>query len=176
LEDSLTALIESEIQFHLNLESLRKELEYSYDFSTSRIFKAIDESRLGFINESNLRIFLKKMGHQPLKAELLAILRRFDLNGDSKISYSEFKEAVRSSNPDFLPQKDHLVMVPEKKRLSPGKSSRGGDSPEKKEDNPRQYEFRYDRRRPASADKTSGAALQRRKRAAVFQMNKIDSP
>jgi len=82
LEDSLTSLIESEIQFHLNLEQLRKELEGSYDFSTSRIFKAIDETRLGYINESSLRIFLKKMGHQPLKSELVDIIRRFDLNGD----------------------------------------------------------------------------------------------
>ena len=75
------------------------------------------------------------MGHQPLKAELLAILRRFDLNGDSQISYSEFKQALLSSNPDFLPARDHMVKVPEKQRLSPGKSSKA-ESP-LKEDDPR---------------------------------------
>ena len=157
------------------MEQLKKELEASYDFSTRRIFKAIDEIRLGYITESSLRIFLKKMGHQPLKAELLAIIRRFDLNGDSKISYSELKQAILSTNPDFLPAKDHLVIVPEKQRMSPGKSSKG-ESP-LKEDDPRQYEFRYDRRRPKSAEKTSASAsnLVKRRRG-MFTMNKIDSP
>ena len=131
LESALTSLLESEIQFHLGLEQLKKELESSYDFSTRRIFKAIDEIRLGYITESSLRIFLKKMGHQPRKAELLAIIRRFDLNGDSKISYSELKAGILSTNPDFLPAKDHLVKVPEKQRMSPAKSK---ESPQKEED------------------------------------------
>jgi len=171
LEDSLTSLLESEIQFHLNLEQLKKELESSYDFSTRRIFKAIDEIRLGHLTESSLRIFLKKMGHQPLKAELLAIIRRFDLNGDSKISYSELKQALLSTNPDFLPATSHIVRVPEKQRMSPGKQA---ESPVKDED-PRQYEFRYDRRRPQSADKTSASNLVKRRRG-MFTLNKIDSP
>ena len=125
---------------------------------------------MGYLTESSLRIFLKKMGHQPLKAELLAIIRRFDLNGDSKISYSELKQAILSTNPDFLPARDHLVKVPEKQRMSPGKA----ESPLKEED-PRQFEFRYDRRRPQSADKTSASNMIKRRRG-MFTLNKIDSP
>jgi Ca2+-binding EF-hand superfamily protein len=52
------------------------------------------------------------MGHQPLKSELLAIIRRFDLNGDSKISYSEFKEGISPQYPDFLPESAHIVIIP----------------------------------------------------------------
>jgi hypothetical protein len=34
------------------------------------------------------------MGHQPVKAELISIIRRFDVDGDSKISFQEFSEAI----------------------------------------------------------------------------------
>jgi hypothetical protein len=37
---------------------------------------------------------LKKIGHQPLKGELIAIMRRFDLDGDAKLTFPEFAEAL----------------------------------------------------------------------------------
>ncbi len=139
----------------MNIEQLKIDLETSYDFSLKRTFKAIDDIRYGYLTESTLRIFLKKMGHQPVKAEVLAIIRRFDINGDSKISFSEFTQGIKPCYPDFLPNQEHVVKVASKQRLSPGKSI--NNSPVKEED-PRQFEFRYDRRRrhqARSADKTS---------------------
>jgi hypothetical protein len=54
------------------------------------------------------------MGHQPLKPELIAIIRRFDLDGDAKISFHEFSEGLKPTYPDFLPHREHLVYVPSK--------------------------------------------------------------
>ena len=39
------------------------------------------------------------MGHYASETELLAIVRRVDTDGDAQLSYSEFAEFVRSSNP-----------------------------------------------------------------------------
>jgi len=62
--------------------------------SIRRAFKAIDYQNHRVIDESSLRRFLKRVGHQPVKQELTAIMRRFDLDGDAKISFAEFSEAL----------------------------------------------------------------------------------
>ena len=101
------------------MEQLKKELEGSFDFSVRRAFKAIDEQRFNYLTEGSIRMFLRRMGHQPLKAELIAIIRRFDLDGDSKISFAEFCEAIKPISPDILPVREPLMYVPAKKRMSP---------------------------------------------------------
>jgi Ca2+-binding EF-hand superfamily protein len=85
---------------------LKRELENSKGFSVRKAFKAIDELRIKYINEANLRTFLKRMGHQCLKSELVAILRRFDLDGDSKISFPEFSEAIKPTSIDIVSHQD----------------------------------------------------------------------
>jgi Ca2+-binding EF-hand superfamily protein len=69
------------------LENLKRDLENSDGYNDRNAFKAIDEHRFHFINESNLKTFLRKMGHQVIKPELIAIIRRLDLDGDSKITF-----------------------------------------------------------------------------------------
>jgi hypothetical protein len=41
------------------------------------------------------------MGYVATKQELIAILRRFDMDGDAKISYQEFELGMRSSLNNF---------------------------------------------------------------------------
>ena len=55
-----------------------------------------------YIDEQALRRFLKKIGHSPVKDELIAIMRRFDLDGDAKISFNEFVEALTPVQPDIV--------------------------------------------------------------------------
>ena len=54
------------------------------------------------IDETSIRRFLKRAGHSPLKAELVAIMRRFDLDGDAKLSFTEFAEALTPMQPDVI--------------------------------------------------------------------------
>lgn len=119
VEEALSALLEAEIQMHLNLEQVKKELESCFDFSLRRLFKSIDEVRAGHITEASLRQFLKRMGHQALKSEVIALIRRFDLDGDSRISFPEFCEAIRSISPNMSPDP---LKFQQAKRFSPTKN------------------------------------------------------
>ena len=83
-----------EIDFHLGMEQAKRDLENVPGFSIRRCFKAMDEANCKFIDESSIRRYLKKVGHTPIKGELNAIMRRLDLDGDKRISFAEFCEAL----------------------------------------------------------------------------------
>lgn len=70
-----------------------------YDYSSYAAFRAIDKYNEGNINTFNLSTFLKNNGHYASEKELLAIIRRIDTDGDAKLSYSEFADFIRSSEP-----------------------------------------------------------------------------
>lgn len=76
---------------------MKRTLENSYDFSFQKAFKAIDDWCYNYIDQSNLKRFLRGMGYVATKQELIAILRRFDMDGDAKISFQEFEYGMRSS-------------------------------------------------------------------------------
>lgn len=95
VERLMSQVLEREVHYHIQIEQQKKDLEGCFDFNVRRAFKAIDELRYNYINEQNLKLFLRKMGHHVLKKEITAILRRFDLDGDSKLSFQEFNEGIK---------------------------------------------------------------------------------
>ena len=102
VERELAILLAKEIDFELRLEQLKQDLERFNSFSIRRAFKAIDYQNYKIIDEGSIRRFLKRAGHQPLKPELMAIMRRFDLDGDAKLSFTEFAEALTPMQPDVI--------------------------------------------------------------------------
>lgn len=93
-EREVATMLAMEIDFQLRVEQLKQDIERLPGFSLRHIFKAIDSLNYKFIDEQALRRFLKMVGHQPLKCELIAIMRRFDLDGDAKLNFDEFAEAL----------------------------------------------------------------------------------
>lgn len=80
----------------MKAESLKRTLEQSYDFKTSLTFKAIDDWNYNYIDEKNLKRFLRNAGHLASKKEIVAIIRRMDTDGDSKLNLFEFAEGIKS--------------------------------------------------------------------------------
>jgi Ca2+-binding EF-hand superfamily protein len=78
------------------VEDIRKDLEKRHDFSTYACFRAVDELNDGSINPDNLRAFLKNNGYFPKEEEVIAIIRRLDVDADAKISYEEFCDAIKT--------------------------------------------------------------------------------
>jgi len=103
VERVMSQLIYKEVKMHLKAENIKRSLESSYDFSIKAAFKAIDDWNYNYIDKANLKRFLRSMGHVATKQEIVAILRRFDLDGDAKINFEEFGEAIKTklaaSNP-----------------------------------------------------------------------------
>lgn len=69
--------------------------QFEYDLA----FGEIDDWRYGYIDHKNLKSFLRKHGWIGQEADLKAIIRRVDLDGDYRISKEEFIEAMMPYQP-----------------------------------------------------------------------------
>lgn len=78
-----------------------------HDFSTYACFRAVDLLNEGEINLDNLRAFMKRAGHYPNEEEIVAAVRRLDLDADSSINYAEFSEALK---PQEFSLMNHYVL------------------------------------------------------------------
>ncbi len=92
-------------------ENLKRTLESSYDFGVTSAFKSVDDWNYTYIDEKNLRRFLRNLGSLCSKQELVSIIRRIDTDGDAKINIEEFSEGIKSQN--SLSQKHTPVRKPD---------------------------------------------------------------
>lgn len=99
IERAILDILEKEIDLMRRLDILKRELEIRYDYSSLAAYRSVDRYNDGRINTFNLGTFLRSCGHYASETELLAIVRRIDTDGDAQLSYSEFSEFVRSTNP-----------------------------------------------------------------------------
>lgn len=80
-------------------------MENQYDYSALKAYQAIDDWSYNYIDQVNLKRFLKGMGHVPTQTELISIIRRFDLDSDGKISLKEFEIGMKTRLTVFKPNK-----------------------------------------------------------------------
>ena len=72
-------------------------MENCYDFTFKRAFSAIDDWRYGYVDASNIKRFLNKHGYSANRKDLVAVLRRLDVDGDCRVDFDEFQKGLRSS-------------------------------------------------------------------------------
>ena len=82
VEKDLAKLLELEIDLHLAVERVKADLKSRYDFSSSAAFSCLDSLRENNINNRNLASFMKFCGYYATDAEISAIVRRLDVDGD----------------------------------------------------------------------------------------------
>ena len=58
----------------------------SYDFKIDTLYMEIDDCNLKFIDTVALRRFIMKCGTVPSAKQVLAIIRRLDLDADARLS------------------------------------------------------------------------------------------
>ena len=90
IEHALLDVIEKEIDLQRRLDILKRDLEVRYDYSVLAAYRSVDKYNDGRIDTHNLGSFLRSCGHYAAERELLAIIRRMDADGDSRLSYAEF--------------------------------------------------------------------------------------
>ena len=99
VEYELCKLFLKEIAHHNRVEKLKQEMTLAYDYTPADAFQTIDDFNLGYVDFSNLKRFLKKNGTVPTNKKLAAIIRRLDLNADSKLDKEEFLEGIKPAEP-----------------------------------------------------------------------------
>lgn len=75
-----------------------------YDFSTLAVFKAIDKRNQNYIGVYSLAEFMSKNGFQATEREIVAILRRLDVEGNGKITFEHFAEFIADSQESYKDQ------------------------------------------------------------------------
>lgn len=75
-------------------ENFRQNLTSKPGFSIHESFKLIDQDHDSFITESDLQLALDPQYQSLTPTDLKALIQKFDLNRDKKISYSEFLEEI----------------------------------------------------------------------------------
>ena len=95
VERELVNLLEREIAYHTRVERVKHELQLRYDWTTRAAFETIDTLREGALNNRNILSFLKLNGFYATEQEIVAIIRRLDIDADQKITYDEFIDAMR---------------------------------------------------------------------------------
>ncbi len=99
LEKEVVNLFEREINFHVRLEKIKRELNIRYDWSARAAFETIDSLRDFTLNHRNIQTFLRLNGFVATDSEVIAIIRRLDSDGDNRVTLDEFADAVRPAVP-----------------------------------------------------------------------------
>merc|ERR1719318_1123967 len=66
------------------------------DEEIRQAFAVFDKDKSGTITESELKQAMKSLGEKMTDAEVRAMIKDVDLNGDGKIDYNEFVKMLKS--------------------------------------------------------------------------------
>jgi len=99
VEDALSRLLERELQLYKDMEVDKEVLAERYDFNVLDAFRSIDIDRYGYVDYEALRIFFDRNREVAYTQDIEGVVRRFDRDGDDRISYSEFREGILPNIP-----------------------------------------------------------------------------
>jgi Ca2+-binding EF-hand superfamily protein len=71
-----------EISYHQRVERLKQDLLLRYDWTNRGAFEAVDTTRDYNLNNRNIQQFLRLNGFYATDSEIVAIIRRLDVDAD----------------------------------------------------------------------------------------------
>ena len=89
---NLADLLSMELDYHVQIEKMKREIEQEKDFSTLDAFRAMDIKGFNYLDFENFFLFLQHTGRRTkyTRKHIFALLRRLDINADAKITFNEF--------------------------------------------------------------------------------------
>ena len=94
IEKQLALLLKKEVEFHLHIESSKHALKRRLDWSAMRAFNTIDNRGEGFLNYNNLMNFCRMNSWRASESEIIAVVRRLDVDADQRITFHEFADLM----------------------------------------------------------------------------------
>jgi hypothetical protein len=146
IEKQVALLLKLEIEFHQQVEQLKHDLKRRLDWSNMRAFQTIDNRGEGFLNYNNLMNFCRMNSFRASESEVIAMVRRLDVDADQRITFNEFNEMM--DNQQEIPLATHADPTsdnrddPYFRHTSPAKAyqtrspSKGGLSSRKEQSSP----------------------------------------
>ena len=80
------------------MEILKADLKRRADWSVMRAFNSVDVNRDGFITFNSMMNFLRLNGMRATESEVIAVIRRLDIDADQKITFEEFGCTMQDNN------------------------------------------------------------------------------
>lgn len=74
-------------------------MESNKQFDYNKAYYAVDDWNYGYIDRRNMKSFLKKHGHVASTEEVIAIIRRMDLDADARLTKQEFIDGIKPEEP-----------------------------------------------------------------------------
>jgi Ca2+-binding EF-hand superfamily protein len=100
VEQDLSRLLKMEATLHSESEDLKERFESHMDYTPAGAYAAIDNSSLGFIDTKGIDNFFKRLFTKGFTLEdVMAIIRRLDLDGDRKLKPEEFLKGIKAQQP-----------------------------------------------------------------------------
>lgn len=88
-----------EIAFNRVTEEIKQQMESHKSFDYTKAYHSIDDWNYGYIDRKNLKMFLKKHGYLASNEDVIAIIRRMDLDADARLKKQEFIEGIKPEEP-----------------------------------------------------------------------------
>ena len=91
----MARLFKMECDFHAELEEKKQKMECVMSYNHALAFKTIDPGNIGFIELKTMDSFFKSRQVKGVTIEdIAAVIRRFDLDGDSRLRMEEFEKGI----------------------------------------------------------------------------------
>ena len=91
-------MLQKEIEYHKQIEILKADLKRRTDWSCMRAFNSVDVQRDGFITFGSMMNFLRLNGMRASESEVIAVIRRLDIDADQRITFEEFSTTMQDNN------------------------------------------------------------------------------
>lgn len=98
VEKELALMLSKEIEYHKHMDILKADLKRRLDWSVMRAFNSVDVQRDGFLTYHNMMNFLRLNGMRATESEVIAIVRRLDIDADQRITFEEFSQTMQENN------------------------------------------------------------------------------
>lgn len=78
---------------------MKQAMESNKAFDYEKAYRAIDDWSYGYIDRKNLKMFLKKHNFIASTSDVVAIIRRMDLDADARLTKQEFIQGIKPEEP-----------------------------------------------------------------------------
>ena len=78
---------------------IKYELKGLRDWTDVKAFNSVDSRRQGYLDFNNIMNFCRMNGYRASEAEIIAVVRRLDIDADQVVNFEEFQNSMIVAEP-----------------------------------------------------------------------------